>query len=32
MVIAEHVLKTCSGKMNKALKGFSPAACELFSA
>lgn len=23
MVIAEHVLKTCSGKMNKTLKGFS---------
>jgi two-component system response regulator HydG len=30
MVIAEHVLKTCSGKMNKALKGFSSAARELF--
>ena len=30
MVIAEHVLKTCAGKMNKALKGFSPAARELF--
>src|SRR5215510_2978221 len=30
MVIAEHVLKICAGKMNKALKGFSPAARELF--
>jgi two-component system response regulator HydG len=30
MIIAEHVLKTCSDKMNKTLKGFSPAARELF--
>ena len=30
MVIAEHVLKACAGKMNKSLKGFSPAARELF--
>ena len=30
MVIAEHVLKTCAGKMNKVLKGFSPKARELF--
>jgi DNA-binding NtrC family response regulator len=30
MIIAEHVLKTCAGKMNKAVKGFSPAARELF--
>ena len=30
MIIAEHVLKMCSGKMNKTLKGFSPAASELF--
>lgn len=29
MVIAEHVLKTCSTKMNKKLKGFSSAAREL---
>lgn len=29
MVIADHVLKTCSTKMNKKLKGFSPAAREL---
>ena len=30
MIIAEHVLKTCAGKMNKTLKGFSSAARELF--
>jgi two-component system response regulator HydG len=30
MIIAEHVLKMCSGKMNKTLKGFSSAARELF--
>ena len=30
MIIADHMLKTCSGKMNKTLKGFSPAARELF--
>src|SRR5437899_3034258 len=30
MIIAEHVLKTCSGKMNKTLKGFSSVAHELF--
>ncbi|WP_455244334.1 sigma-54-dependent transcriptional regulator [Petrachloros mirabilis] len=29
LVIAEHVLQTCSTKMNKKLKGFSPAAREL---
>ncbi|MGH7181535.1 MAG: sigma-54-dependent transcriptional regulator [Nitrospiraceae bacterium] len=29
MVIAEHVLKTCSTKMNKQLKGFSPQSREL---
>src|SRR5438094_788875 len=30
MIIAEHVLKTCSGKMNKTLKGFSSVSRELF--
>src|SRR5207249_10952195 len=30
MIIAEHILKTCSGKMNKTLKGFSSVARELF--
>ena len=30
MVIAEHVLKTCSDKMNKTLKGFSSLSRELF--
>lgn len=29
MVIAEHVLDTCSGKLNKKLRGFSPPAREL---
>jgi two-component system response regulator HydG len=29
MIIAEDVLKTCAGKMNKTLKGFSSAAREL---
>jgi two-component system response regulator HydG len=29
MVIAEHVLKTCAGKLNKQLRGFSPPAREL---
>lgn len=29
MIIADHVLKTCSTKMNKKLKGFSPGAREL---
>jgi two-component system response regulator HydG len=29
MVIADHVLKTCSTKMNKKLKGFSPQAREV---
>lgn len=29
MVIADHVLQACSAKMNKKLKGFSPAAREL---
>ncbi len=29
LVIADHVLQTCSTKMNKKLKGFSPAAREL---
>ncbi len=29
MVIAEHVLETCAGKLNKKLKGFSPQAREL---
>ncbi|MDO8355383.1 MAG: sigma-54 dependent transcriptional regulator [Nitrospirota bacterium] len=30
MVIGEHVLKVCSAKMNKTVKGFSSAARELF--
>ncbi|MDP1948302.1 MAG: sigma-54 dependent transcriptional regulator [Nitrospirota bacterium] len=30
MVIGEHVLKVCSAKMNKMVKGFSSAARELF--
>ena len=30
MIIAEHVLKTCAGKMHKELKEFSSAARELF--
>lgn len=30
MVIGEHVLKACSAKMNKTVKGFSSAARELF--
>ena len=29
MVIAEHVLETCAGKLHKKLKGFSPSAREL---
>lgn len=29
MVIAEHVLESCAGKLNKKLKGFSPPAREL---
>ncbi|MCS6896631.1 MAG: sigma-54 dependent transcriptional regulator [Nitrospira sp.] len=29
MLIAEHVLETCAAKLNKKLKGFSPAAREL---
>jgi DNA-binding NtrC family response regulator len=29
VVIAEHVLNVCSGKLNKKLKGFSPPAREL---
>lgn len=29
MVIADHVLETCAGKLNKKLKGFSPPAREL---
>lgn len=29
LVIAEHVLDTCSGKLNKKLRGFSPPAREL---
>jgi transcriptional regulator with GAF, ATPase, and Fis domain len=30
MIIAEHVLKSCAGKMNKTLNGFSPTVRELF--
>src|SRR5206468_11724180 len=30
MLIAEHVLKTCAGKMNKSLKGFSSVAHQSF--
>lgn len=30
MIIGEHVLKVCSAKMNKTVKGFSSAARELF--
>ena len=30
MIIAEHMLKTCSSKMNKTLKGFSSVSRELF--
>jgi two-component system response regulator HydG len=30
MIIADHMLKTCAGKMNKTLKGFSSVSRELF--
>ena len=30
MIIADNILKTCASKMNKTLKGFSPASRELF--